>query len=126
MSEKILIADDDPNATRFAQFVLEQKGYQVVTASNGLEGLNKVAEEKPDLVILDIMLPGMDGFQICRRLRAAESTARLPILMLSGKARESDRESGLKVGADEYLTKPASPADLTNAVQKLLAKDNEV
>ncbi len=122
MPAKILIIEDDPSALRFAQYALEQEGYQVLTAANGLEGLRKAQEEEPDLIILDIMLPGMDGFQLCRRLRAAEATAKLPILMLSAKARESDRDTGLKLGAHEYLTKPASPAQLVAGVTRLLAQ----
>ena len=126
MPAKILIIENDPSALRFAQYALEQEGYQVLTAANGLEGLRKAEEEEPDLIILDIMLPGMDGFQICRRLRATEATAKLPILMLSAKARESDRDTGLRLGAHEYLTKPASPAQLVAGVATLLAQKGVV
>jgi two-component system cell cycle response regulator len=94
----------------------------VITASNGLEGIRKAAKESPDLVILDVMLPGMDGFEICHRLRSEPATARLPILMFSAKAQEIDKNTGLKVGADDYLSKPAAPADILNHIEKLLAE----
>jgi len=78
--------------------------------------------ETPDLIILDVMLPGMDGFEICHRLRSEPATARLPILMFSAKAQEIDRDTGIKVGADDYLIKPAAPAEMVRRVEKLLAK----
>jgi len=87
-----------------------------------LEGIRKARGESPDLVILDVMLPGMDGFEICYRLRSEPTTAKLPILMFSAKAQEIDKDTGIKVGADDYLTKPSAPADIINRVEKLLAK----
>ena len=116
---KILVIEDDPIALRLARYTLENAGYQVITASNGLEGLRK-ARERPDLVVLDIMLPGMDGFEICHRLRAEPETAQLPLLILSAKAQEADKTTGLKLGADDYLTKPASPSEIVRRVQALL------
>lgn len=124
MPARILVIEDDPDALRFAQYTLEQQGYQVLTAANGLEGLRKIREEKPDLIVLDIMLPGMDGFQLCRRLRATESGAKLPILMLTAKARGGDRDTGFRLGADQYLTKPASPDQLVASVESLLARSD--
>ena len=121
MNERILVVEDDPIALRFARYTLLQEGYQVLTAPNGLEGLRKAQRESPDLIILDIMLPGIDGFEICHRLRAEPETARIPILMLTAKAQEADRETGLKVGADDYLTKPALPSEIVRRVQALLA-----
>jgi DNA-binding response OmpR family regulator len=94
-------------------------------ASNGLEGVRKARTESPDLVILDVMLPGMDGFEICHRLRSEPATAKLPILMFSAKAQEIDRDTGIKVGADDYLTKPAAPAEIVSRVAKLLVKKNK-
>lgn len=122
MPAKILIIEDDPSAVRFAQYALEQEGYQVLTAGDGVEGLRMAQQEEPDLLVLDVMLPGMDGFEVCHRLRTTASTAKLPILMLSVKGRESDRSTGLKVGADEYLTKPTSPSQLVASVERLLAR----
>lgn len=121
MSKTILVVEDDPIALRFARYTLLQEGYQVITAPNGLEGLRKALTENPDLIILDIMLPGIDGFEICYRLRAEPQTARTPILMLTSKAQESDRQTGLKVGADDYLTKPALPSEIIRRVEALLA-----
>ena len=121
MNKKILVIEDDPIALRFTRYTLSQESYQVITAPNGLEGLRKAQAEKPDLIILDVMLPGIDGFEICHRLRAEPETARIPILMLTAKAQEADRQTGLKMGADDYLTKPALPAEIIRRVQALLA-----
>ena len=126
MTRKILVIEDDPSALSFATYGLEQEGYQVLTAANGVEGLKLAQEEEPDLVLLDVMLPGMDGFELCHRLRNAEATADLPILMLSVKGRESDRNMGLKVGADEYLTKPTDQAELVACVARLLERRGAV
>jgi len=122
MNEKILVVEDDPGALRLAQYVLQYEGYEVLTATNGLVGLKKAQTEQPDLVVLDVMLPGIDGFEICHRLRANPQTAQLPILMLSAKAQAVDKTTGLKVGADDYLTKPADAAEIVRRVKKLLAE----
>jgi DNA-binding response OmpR family regulator len=87
-----------------------------------LEGIRKALAEAPDLIILDVMLPGMDGFEICYRLKSEHTTANLPILMFSAKAQEIDKDTGIKVGADDYLTKPSAPADIVAHVEKLLVK----
>jgi len=122
MNKKILVIEDDPVTTRLIVYTLQQEGYQVLTAPNGLEGLRKAKKEEPDLIILDIMLPGVDGFEICHRLRTESQTAQLPILMLSAKAQEVDKATGLKVGADDYLTKPADPSEIVSRVETLLAQ----
>ena len=122
MNEKILVVEDDPSALRLVQYTLEHEGYQVLTATNGLVGLKKAQSEEPGLIILDVMLPGIDGFEICHRLRGEPQTAGLPILMLSAKAREADKTTGIKVGADDYLPKPADPAEIILRVGKLLAQ----
>jgi len=96
MDKKILIIEDDPSTSRLTKYTLQQEGYQVLTAANGLEGLRKASGEEPDLIVLDIMLPGIDGFEICRRLRAEPQTAKLPVLMVSAKAREIDKSTGLR------------------------------
>ena len=119
---KILVIEDDPATLRFMRYTLQGKGYQVLTASNGLEGLRKAKEEAPALIVLDVMLPGMDGFEVCHHLRAEPQTAKLPILMLSAKAREVDKDTGHKVGADEYLTKPVSPSEIIDKVESLLSR----
>ena len=124
MEKKILVIEDDPATSRLVDYSLRHEGYQVITSSNGLDGIRKAHSESPDLVILDVMLPGMDGFEICHRLRGEADTAKLPILMFSAKAQEIDRDTGIKVGADDYLTKPSAPADIVSRVEKLLAKRN--
>ena len=122
MEKKILVIEDDPATSRLVDYSLRHEGYQVITSSNGLEGIRKAHSESPDLIILDVMLPGMDGFEICHRLRSEPATAKLPILMFSAKAQEIDRDTGIKVGADDYLTKPSAPAEIVSRVAKLLAK----
>jgi len=122
MARKILVIEDDPATLRLVDYSLKQEGYEVITAANGLDGIRKAMGESPDLVILDVMLPGLDGFEICYRLRAEPATAKLPILMFSAKAQEIDKDTGMRVGADDYLTKPSAPADIVSHVAKLLAK----
>jgi len=121
MAKKILIIEDDPAVLRAISYMLEKEGYGVLTAVNGLEGLRKAKEENPDLLVLDVMLPGIDGFEICHRLRAESQTAQLPILMLSAKGQAADRATGLGVGANEYLTKPVERSVLLSRVEALLA-----
>ncbi len=120
MNRKILVIEDDPSALRLVGYALEPEGYQVITASDGLEGVRKARDEYPDLIILDIMLPGLDGYEVCQQLRKKPETAKLHILMLSAKAREIDKETGLKIGADDYLAKPADPSTIVAKVKALL------
>jgi DNA-binding response OmpR family regulator len=122
MGKKILVIEDDAIALRLIEYTLRKEGYEVLLAKNGLEGIRKAQSEEPDLLILDIMLPGMDGYEVCHRLRAESQTAHLPILMLSGKAQEIDKATGLKVGADDYVTKPTAPRELVSRVESLLAR----
>ncbi|MBA7640205.1 Regulator of RpoS [subsurface metagenome] len=122
MDKRILVIEDDPPALRFIRNALQQEGYQVLTATNGLAGLRKAKREEPDLIVLDIMLPGIDGFEICHRLRAEPQTAQLPILMISAWAQEIAKATGLKVGADDYLLKPADSSEIVSRVRKLLAR----
>ena len=126
MSKKILVIEDDPVALRLVRYALEHEGYQAITAANGREGLKKAREENPDLVVLDIMLPGLDGFEVCHRLKAEPQTARLPILMLSAKAQDIDQATGLKVGADAYLIKPAAPSAILSKIQALLSGEEAI
>jgi DNA-binding response OmpR family regulator len=121
MAKKILLVEDDTSVLRAISFILEKEGYQVLTAINGLDGLRKAKEEKPDLLILDVMLPGLDGFEVCHRLRAETQTAQLPILMLSAKGQAADKAMGLSVGANEYLTKPVERSVLLSTIETLLA-----
>lgn len=124
VAAKILVIEDDPATLRLVDYTLRQEKYKIIKASNGLEGLRKAREETPDLVILDVMLPGMDGYEICHQLRAEPATADILILMFSAKAQEIDKDTGLKVGANDYLPKPASPMDIVDHVEKLLASQH--
>ena len=120
MAKKILVIEDDPGSRRLTEFTLKREGYEVITAGNGLEGLNKINRDQPDLVVLDVMLPGIDGYEIARRIRSQPETEKLLILMLSGKVRAEDKNTGLQVGANDYLSKPASPALIAQKVAALL------
>jgi two-component system, OmpR family, alkaline phosphatase synthesis response regulator PhoP len=122
MSKKILIIEDDPSFSRAINHIIQKEGYDVITANNGLTGLRMAQEEKPDLLVLDVMLPGLDGFEICFRLRRDPPTASLPIIMLSAKGQDSDKVTGLKVGANEYLTKPVDRELLLEKITALLGK----
>ena len=126
MSERILIIEADRSTARLAEYTLQQAGYEVGIASDGFEGLRKALGEHPDLIILDVMLPGFDGYEICHRLRHKAETANLPILMISAKARKDDKDVGLQVGADEYLTKPVDPSEILARVQALLADKGRI
>lgn len=121
MSERILIIEDDRSTARLTEYTLRQAGYEVDVASDGFEGLRRALAEHPDLIILDIMLPGLDGYEVCHRVRQKPETANLPILMISAKARQDDKDIGLRVGADEYLTKPVDPSEILARVESLLA-----
>lgn len=122
MSKKILVIEDDDIALRLIEYTLRKEGYQVLLAKNGLEGIRKAHSEEPDLIILDVMLPGIDGFEVCHRLRSEPQMAQLPILMLSGKAQEVDKATGLKVGADDYITKPVAPRELVSRIESWLTR----
>ena len=126
MSKRILVVEDDPNTSMFVQHTLEQEGYQVVSAKDGLEGLKKAEDEHPALIILDVMLPGLDGYEVCSRLRLKPETTKLPILMFSAKARQDDKDAGLRVGADDYLFKPADPSEIRAKVGALLGNASEI
>ena len=124
MSRTILVVEDNKDLAHLLEMHLRDLSYNVELAFDGDHGLAKAETEKYDLIILDLMLPGLDGFQVCRRLRAEFRTRHLPILMLSAKAQEIDKATGLKVGADDYLTKPADPSELVARVQNLLAQES--
>jgi DNA-binding response OmpR family regulator len=119
---KIMVVDDEPDAVELVAFNLRQAGYSVTTAGDGAEALQKARTQVPDLIILDVMLPEMDGFEICKLLRHDATTARMPIIMLTAKAAEVDRVLGLELGADDYLTKPFSPRELMLRVRKVLGR----
>ncbi len=122
MSRTILIVDDEPDALELVAYNLKQAGYNVVAAKDGAEALEKVRSTAPDLIVLDVMLPEMDGFALCRVFKGAPVTAGIPIIMLTAKAAEIDRVLGLELGADDYVTKPFSPRELLLRVKKLLQR----
>ena len=126
MNERILVIEDNPGSLRFMGYTLEKKGYQVITASDGLEGLRKAQDEHPNLIILDIMLPGLDGYEVCHRLRQKPETAILPILIISAKAHQDDKDIAFRVGADDYLTKPVAPSAMVAKVEALLNDTSQI
>ena len=122
MKQRILIVEDEPEAVELLEFNLKQAGYAVSSADDGAEALKKIRATPPDLILLDVMLPEMDGFEICKLVRLEAATAKIPIIMLTAKASELDRVLGLELGADDYLTKPYSPRELLLRVKKILAR----
>jgi pilus assembly protein CpaE len=122
MAKIILVIDDDGHALRLIKFALTKAGHEVVTASRGEEGLQKAFQQPPDLAIVDLMMPQMDGYEVCRRLRQNERTADALILVFTARIQEIDRQSALKAGANEFLTKTATPDELVSKVESLLAR----
>jgi CheY-like chemotaxis protein/MinD-like ATPase involved in chromosome partitioning or flagellar assembly len=122
MSEKILIIDDDLDTLRLVGLMLQRQGYQISAATNGQQGLDKAFEEDPDLILLDIMMPDMDGYEVTRRLRKNPSTMETPILMFTAKTQLDDKVIGFEVGANDYLTKPTHPSELQARVKTLLSR----
>ncbi|HRI44787.1 MAG TPA: response regulator [Fimbriimonadaceae bacterium] len=119
MALKILVCDDERHIVRLIQVNLEKQGYQVVTAFDGKEGLEKVKSEKPDLLVLDVMMPYMDGFEVLKSLRKEPETQDLPVIMLTAKAQDKDVFEGYHYGADMYLTKPFNPMELVTFVKRI-------
>ena len=122
MAEKILIVDDDLDTLRLVGLMLQRQGYQISAATNGQQGLEKAFEEDPDLILLDVMMPDMDGYEVTRRLRQNPPTAETPILMFTAKAQLDDKVVGFEVGVNDYLTKPTHPSELQARVKTLLAR----
>jgi DNA-binding response OmpR family regulator len=122
MAKKILIADDEPNIVASLEFLMRQKGYDVRTAGNGVDALAAVAEFQPDLMLLDVMMPQMSGYDVCQKVRADPAGQRIRIVMLSAKGRETEVSKGLAIGADAYVTKPFSTRDLIAQVAKMLGE----
>ena len=122
MAEKILITDDDVDSLRLIGIMLQRQGYQVIVASTGNQALAKATSEVPDLIILDIMMPDMNGYEVCRRLRANPVTKSIPIIMFTAKTMIDDKVAGFEAGADDYLTKPTHPAELASRVKAILSR----
>jgi pilus assembly protein CpaE len=122
MAEKILIIDDDIDTLKLVGLMLERQGYLIAVASSGEQGLARAADEKPDLILLDIMMPDMDGYEVTRRLRANPAVSEIPIIMFTAKSMLDDKVAGFESGADDYLTKPTHPAELTAHVKAILSR----
>jgi DNA-binding response OmpR family regulator len=122
MSGRVLIVEDEPDISSLLAFHLEREGYQVSQSPNGLDALQQVRARPPDLVLLDLMLPGIGGLEVCRRLRQDPATAALPVVMLTAKREEVDRVLGLELGADDYIVKPFSPKEVVARVRAVLRR----
>jgi DNA-binding response OmpR family regulator len=122
MKPKILVVDDEPDALEVLGFKLKESGYTPIFAKDGARAITAARDERPALIVLDLMLPEVDGLEVCKILRRDPTTAMIPILMLTAKASEMDRVLGLELGADDYVTKPFSPRELVLRIKKLLAR----
>lgn len=120
MAKKILLVDDEENIVLMVKARLQGNGYEVIVAMDGQDALQKSRTENPDLIILDVMLPKMDGFKVCRMLKADENYKHIPIILFSARTQSSDLEMGRQQGADDYITKPFQPAFLLEKIQNLL------
>jgi len=118
----ILVVEDDPDIAELVEYNLEREGFRVLTAPSGESGLRRAVEDQPALVLLDLMLPGMPGFEVCRQLKRREQTADTPVIMLTAKGEETDVVAGLEIGADDYITKPFSIRELVARVQAVLRR----
>jgi DNA-binding response OmpR family regulator len=119
---KILVVDDEPEAVELLEFNLKKAGFDVITAADGAQAIRQARSGFPNLVVLDLMLPEIDGLEVCKMLRRDPATARIPIIMLTAKAAEVDRIVGLELGADDYVTKPFSPRELVLRVNKVMRR----
>jgi DNA-binding response OmpR family regulator len=117
---KILVVDDEVNITQILEFSIGAEGYEVITAANGEEAIDKARREQPDLIILDIMMPRIDGYEACRILKANPLTKSIPVVLLTAKGRDIDKRLGYEVGATDYIVKPFSPAKLIDRIHELL------
>jgi two-component system phosphate regulon response regulator PhoB len=119
---RILVVEDEEDILELVDYNLRQAGFRVLRARDGLEGLRSAQRDHPDLIVLDLMLPGMDGKDVCRRIRQGESTRHIPVVMLTARAEEMDRVVGFELGADDYVTKPFSPRELVLRIQAILRR----
>lgn len=119
---KILIVEDDHDIAGMIEYNLGEEGYETISAYNGEDGVELAKKEKPDLIILDIMLPIIDGFEVCRILKKEDKTTHIPVIILSAKSQETDKVVGLELGADDYITKPFSPRELIARIRAILRR----
>jgi DNA-binding response OmpR family regulator len=125
MKEKILIVDDEKDIVKMLDYNLKKEGFRTISAYDGEDALDLAGRERPDLIILDLMLPGLDGLEVCKSLKKADKTALIPIIMLTAKTKEADKIVGLELGADDYMTKPFSPRELIARVKAVLRRVKE-
>jgi DNA-binding response OmpR family regulator len=122
MSKRVLIVDDEPNIVISVEFLMKREGFEVSVARDGTEALARIQSERPDLVVLDVMMPKLNGFEVCAAVRADPELAKTPIVMLTAKGREAEINKGLELGADAYIAKPFSTRDLVARIKSLLGE----
>ena len=125
MKEKILIVEDEKDIAKMLNYNLKKEGYRTVDAHDGEDALDLAVREHPDLILLDLMLPGIDGLEVCKQLRKEPKTSRIPIIMLTAKTQETDKVVGLELGADDYVSKPFSPKELIARIKAVLRRTSE-
>ncbi|MFA4947841.1 MAG: response regulator [Candidatus Krumholzibacteriia bacterium] len=118
---KVLVVDDEVNITQILEFSIGAEGFEVITAQNGEEAIEKARREQPDLIILDVMMPKIDGYEACRILKANPLTKNIPVVLLTAKGRDIDKRLGMEVGATDYIVKPFSPNRLVERINQLLS-----
>ncbi|HOT75964.1 MAG TPA: response regulator [Candidatus Wallbacteria bacterium] len=121
MGKKILVVDDEVHIVNILKFNLKKSGYDVITAANGEEALGMIASEMPDLILCDVMMPKLTGFEVCQKVKNDDKLKAIPFILLTAKGQEVDKDIGLKFGADLYLTKPFSPKNIVDKVTEILA-----
>lgn len=122
MTKKIVLAEDEPQIARLVEFKLKKEGYQVVWKENGEEALKAIKADRPDLILLDVMMPVMDGYEVLRQLKEDENLKSIPVVMLTARAQERDVVKGIDSGVEDYITKPFHPAELLARVKRILGK----
>ncbi len=125
MKEKILIVEDEKDIVKMLRYNLEKEGFKVIDARDGEDAMDAAVRQHPDLILLDLMLPGMDGLEVCKALKKESKTCSIPIIMLTAKSQESDKVVGLELGADDYITKPFSPRELIARIKAVLRRITE-
>ena len=120
MAKYVLIVDDEPNIVLSLEFLMKKEGYEVQSAGNGEEAMQAIVEKTPDLILLDVMMPRKDGYEVCQELRASPAWENIKIIMLTAKGRNVEREKGLALGADDYITKPFATQEVVKKVKSLL------
>lgn len=125
MREKVLIVDDERDIVKMLDYNLKKEGFRTALAYNGEEALDLAKKDRPDLIILDLMLPGIDGLEVCKQLKKEETSASIPIIMLTAKTQEADKIVGLELGADDYITKPFSPGELIARIKALIRRSKQ-